>query len=396
MNQRTEKEMKEKIPVMPLLLLALFVTIGFMVKLFFGLHAMDADLGDMQHYYYPEGRMLFEHIDPYVNGAGAFPWTYILNVWIVAPFLPLHAAMIWEFLVIVLLLFLFSVFLSKTKYFRDIDVKKTVGLPILFVFAMVPISTTLGYGNIGALTCVFAIWSIFAAIQNKKWLSGILLAFALMKPHATGMIVLAFLASGYVLPAIIGVLITCAAFLVFCAYLPIAPVVALQELLSNSGNGEIGSQSRGIASIGSYFHLGLNEMYFLSAAIGIIYALLLTYYLKKHGVNDLFSISVPYTVALSFWFYECVQDEYILFLPRLVLCILGLKKGRFDVKDAIGFVLLSFGTIATDHAIENCFDLLRIPYAPIAPLMLTLLHGIIAVIGVDLCRRMVKLRETIN
>ncbi len=158
--------------------------------------------------------------------------------------------------------------------------------------------------------------------------SGLLLALAMMKPHATGLMIVPFIVTGCWVPVVIAIVAVVISFAVFCVYLPTDPINALNTLLNNAGGGKLWSQSHGICSFASDFGLGLNTVYFMSAAIAVVYMMVLIGYLKKNGIGDILSVSIPVAIALSFWFYECSHDEYIIFIPRMALCLYGARSGN--------------------------------------------------------------------
>lgn len=347
---------------------------------------------DYSQYYYPQGQLFWNKIDPSKDGGAAFPWAYVLDLFYVIPFFPLDISVIWGTIVYILVAGTLAAVCMKMLNDRL--------LGIVIVGAMSSLWYGFSYGNYGAMCCMFAIFSICLA-SNHKFFSGLFLALALMKPHATALIVFPLLLCGYIEVDIIAAVIVGAATIFFGIYIGENPLDKMLWLLSfgkSSGGSEVSpmlcDMTSGITDFLFLFGYEKSVIYITSVIVAAVYCIILCMVLYNHNVKSLWEISVPFAIGLSFWFYKNPQDEFILFIPLIIL-VMQLKKNnkkiRCNLFEAFEILVLSIGSIGCVLIIKEGLELLGIVVSSnVFCVIQSVFHGMVAIIGIDICRRMVR------
>ena len=273
----------QKTHLQKVLLIPFLVTVGFSVKLILTLHNfffLD------YHVYYHESSLFWSHINPITKSesGGAFPWAYLLNSLYVPPFFPEKTAKIYGICFMLGVYSLFIIILYKTVQKNTLGkagMSKNIKLYdcILFALSSVGLSATIGWGNIGCMCCICAFLSLLLS-KKRPVLGGLLMAFALMKPHTTGLLFFPLLLSGAYLSAIIAMALVFLSFLFFCVYLGTDMFTPLLSLLQNGSDGTLNCESYGIGSF--LIPLGMDSKFALlfSVAVSLIYAFVLYRYLN--------------------------------------------------------------------------------------------------------------------
>jgi hypothetical protein len=375
---------KLKIPI-----LVAFIPIAILsIDFFINKVIQGSYFSDFVYYYYPEGTVFFEGLDPTKSGGTAFPWSYVLDIFYVLPFMPLNFSVVWGN-VVYLCFTVILAFISTRKLGN-----KTIGIAI--TISSFPLLEGFSYGNYGALCCIFAIIALCFAEKNK-WISGLFLALAMMKPHATGLIAIGMLVGGYITIDFIAAGIVIVASVISSLVMGDYPWNVMLRLLSfGSGNTganapRLGDLSSGLTSFLIAFGAEKWVVYLSSAIIGVIYCGVIICIFRKKGIKDLWTLSIPCAFALSFWFFENPHDELILLIP-LIWFIKDMRDKydgfRCNIVEAIEIMVLLFGAIGLYLAFKKALILLGLPITEnVKFFMLTICHLIVAVIGVDICRR---------
>ncbi len=87
--------------------------------------------------YYTEGQMFLDHQNPYTV-AGAFPWTYVMNLFLVMPFLPRSVACCFGFVIMVCVFAALTYIMFKSdvwvKLSKDNALAKEVSFTLFFLY----------------------------------------------------------------------------------------------------------------------------------------------------------------------------------------------------------------------------------------------------------------------
>ena len=273
-------------------------------------------------------------------------------------------------------------------------------LGVAIVCAMFSLWFGISYGNYGAMCCVFAVFSIYFAPKNKL-LSGLFLAVALMKPHATALIAFPLLLCGYIEVDIIATIIVSVVTVFSGIYVGEYPWNMMLRLLSFGGpsvasevSPQLGDMTSGITDFLFLFGCDKHTVYFTSVIVAMIYCGAMFMFLYKHNVRSLWEISVPFAIALSFWFFENPQDEFILLIPLITL-VMQLKNKYKVLKcgmiEAFEIIVLGMGAMGCVLVIQEILETVGITVSQnLFYIMMSLFHGIVAVIGIAVCKGMIN------
>lgn len=271
--------------------------------------------------------------------------------------------------------------------------EKAMMWAFLMCLAMYPYSLTVGYGNIGAICCAFAVMSLYLKDKNKV-LAGICLAIALIKPHATGMFLLLFVLMGNWFSAVVAVLLVGASTAFAGWYLHTSIIDLLVHLLDNGSNGNMAYGSMGIASILSLVISNVSRVFMISFVMSIIYFGALYFYLRKNCVKDTWVLACVCSICVSTWYYENMQDEYVLIIPMFLLfqmCYEKYSEARGNIVELIMIAVMSMGGIGCDFMLKKPFELLLgFRNGEVVWILDTVFHLFIMCIGVCVCRYYVK------
>ena len=208
----------------------------------------------------------------------------------------------------------------------------TSALLAIFSFPLlIPLKNT---GNASSIICCMLILIGFWHEKYPK-LSGILLAFAMVKPQLALIFCVTLLLMRRFRILLIAAAIDIAAWLIVSFITQTSPLVLLTEFLATGAGGD--KSYAGIFTLftASDHHLAMG----LSMLAGIIYVCI------GHKLLSECKISVfkffPACIALTFWCYSFYNEFYILILP-VIVCVYVMIESK---KIAIPFVSALFMTI---------------------------------------------------
>lgn len=321
------------------------------INLVFGL---DPFFGDFT-IYYNEAQMFWNRINPIGEIGGAFPYAYVLNVFYVLPIKMIYAKT-YGFILFCIILFVFGFYIySWNKKYLKKDKKIIITISIFEFLAMFPWSVALPYGNIGTICCICAVLSIFYCNKNKL-LSSILLVIALIKPHATGTILIYYLFVKEYKILYYTIFILLISYIGSSLWLGIYPLHLLYMVFNNSATGALSCQSMGVASFLYIFGMKKTTIYFFSILVSLLYCLVLFSCIKIKGINNKWIRLVPFCVSATTWYYLNPPDEYILIIPVLVyvyyISVYNSKLFKCNLIEGIVLVTTSMGAVGCSYVIR--------------------------------------------
>ena len=382
----------KKIKLWYVLTIPVLLAIVFVARFWIGTRSF---MLDFSQFYWPESRIFWSRENP-LEVHGDFPWVYTLYAFYVMPWFPLNIAKICGFAILLVSLMFTGYISGRTiEESADISHRRALILGILIAFTIYPWASSVSWGNIGTLTCVAARLSLHACKARKEILAGVFLAVALIKPHATALIIVPMLLTRHISAVAIGGVLVLSSGLFASAWLGETPWNMLQMLFSNAGSGEFDFVSAGIMSFLLDFGIDNKTVFILSAIAGIAYCIYFTLKLYSEKTADIFTLSIPSVIALTFWFYKNGQDEYLLLIPVLMFSLLIWKRsGKFEcnIPEASIFLILCMGTCGLTRISCQILTVAGFGGEPVQWTLDSIWHLVIAVIGVYIVGRMVKER----
>lgn len=351
------------------------------------------------------------------TGWGTTPWGLLLGNlfypafldWKAAAFIPSTATSILEdlqayrelnsalepaeiYFVVINVLLLLATAIIVFKYFKPIskDMALTSCLISIFSFAqLIPLKNT---GNASSIVCCLM---ILICLLHEKYpkLSGILLAFAMVKPQLALIFCLPLLLMRRFKMVVIAALIDISAWLIVSIMTSTSPTTLLTEFLS----ADIGG-SKNYAGIFTLFTASnYNLAMLLSMLAGIIYVIVCHKLLSDCKICAFKFF--PACIAATFWCYSFSNEFYILILPAIVCIYLIVKSRDFVVPFGaalfmtVGIFILMLWFEAFNEVLGN-FDwnallaLDNVQEYVILWIMRTIFEGVTILIGLYLCRRL--------
>lgn len=257
-------------------------------------------------------------IGPISDGFHASPWGSFLGNVFYAGFIPYEYAKIY--LVILYCIVTFTV--AYLLYYKIKSFSFELGVTA-FVLS-VPSSQiilALKDGNAGGIICAFLV--IACLICNEHpYISGILLAFAMVKPQVASLICLAFILLGHFRPVILAAVIDIAGWGVTSVLVKKGMLELLREFLFANGKGTSNPFPGIFAFATDNFFAALSA----SMIFGVIFVCVIMFCLPRGAPEKL--KFYPAFMAVTFWSYSYTNDLYVLIVPALICLWLGIIKTR--------------------------------------------------------------------
>ncbi len=306
---------------------------------------------------------------------------------------PLEPAEIYFIVLNVIFLLATAIIIFQT--FKNLSKKLAWTSVLLAIFSfslLIPLKNT---GNASSIICCMLILIAFCHEKYPK-LSGILLAFAMVKPQLALIFCLTLLLMRRFKILFIAAAIDISAWLIVSFITKTGPSVLLTEFLATGAGGD--KSYAGIFTLftASDHHLAVG----LSMLAGIIYVCI------GHKLLSECKISVfkffPACIALTFWCYSFYNEFYILVLPVIVCVYVMIESNKM----AIPFVSALFMTIGIFFWMSfilngtisklmggvdwnSLLSLTSVPdYVVHTWITRTFFESVIILIGVYLCRRL--------
>ena len=328
----------------------------------------------------------------------AVPWSLILGQSFYAGFMSVRHA---EILIAVLhyVVYALSVLLLCSH------LKKYLADPVITALCLLPAAHfsyaySMYFGNEGAIICLLMIDVIFI-IRKHPYISGVLISLCMCKPQIAGIICLVFLLRGHVKPLVIGAVICLGAW--FAASV-ITQTTMLQLLQGCMNAGMYDENYVGPFQLLALAGVNKNIALGLSMFTGIIYTVLVYAYLRKNVQSaEIMHLAayVPACAASTVWMFKNGGDYLILIYPAafgLLMCLLEKVSRKDFVKIFLctAYLLLSRYIVTFFIALSSKDYLSFAVFGDIsaARTICKSLDGIIImIVGVMLCRMLVKYQE---
>lgn len=280
------------------------------------------------------------------------PWGLLLGNIFYPGFLPLTASRIY--FILLNFIAIISVAFSVHKKLAEKQTYVRFGIPMLALTSFT-FWHALHQGNAGGIICCLIILAILWH-NDFPVLSGIALAFAMVKPQISALVCLSFLLQRKYKPIFVAALIDIAAWLFVALIVRTSPVQLVRDFLSVATDSKTANNFKGIATILKGL-ISDSHILPLSMSIGIIFVLIF-HFLLKNKQSSLYAF-FPACIAAYFWSYSYGNDRFILFIP-LMLAIFFLEDAKSAQKQVLWFfisVIFSLGSFRGVRTITRIFHL---------------------------------------
>ena len=269
----------------------------------------------------------------------------------------------------------------------------TSALLAIFSFSLlIPLKNT---GNASGTICCMLI--LISFLQEKyPTLSGVLLAFAMIKPQLALIFCVTLLLMRRFKILFIAAAIDILAWLIVSFMLQTSPMVLLQEFLATGAGGD-----KSYAGIFTLFTASDHQLAMgFSMLAGIIYVLIGHKFLSDCKISAFKFF--PACIAATFWCYSFYNDFYILILPAIVCVYVMIESKKISIP-FVSALFMTFGvflwmwfifngTISEIIGVIDWNALLSLAtvqdYVVHTWIVRTLFEVGVILIGFDLCRRL--------
>ena len=191
-------------------------------------------------------------------------------------------------------------------------------------------------GNAGGMICAFLLMA-WLVCDDHPYVAGVLVAFAMVKPQAALIVCVMLLMMKRIKPLIVGAAVDISAWFAVSVMTKKGMFELLREFLFMSSD-KVGEPfSAGIFTL--VFDSYMSAVY-ASMTAGVIFVAVI-YALLPRDMPEMFRI-YPAFMAVTFWCYSYVNDNYVLVLP-VCLCAWLMLRGRKSVFWFLCGLWCSFG-----------------------------------------------------
>lgn len=267
---------------------------------------------------------LIPEIGTVTIGFGTTPWGLILGQLFYPGFLSESIARLY-FAALYIVVAIAMTMLIYRQYGAQLKANKATGC--LLCLLSLSYWFSFDQGNAGGLFCAAALISVLLADKNFV-VSGVCIAFAMIKPQVALLVCIAMLIYGKLKPLIVGAVIDVIAWIV-AAIVTHTSVFDLLSAVFNSGiGGPEQDQYVGIFTvlIDSFPEaFTVNGCMYMSMLFGLILTVVMTLCIKRLTSEVMFVMAPAFAIT-SFWSYSWNNDKFILFVPVLAFLLLYAKE----------------------------------------------------------------------
>lgn len=342
------EELYRRILLFVICLISLTTVISIVYQVKSGLHYTDFTFRWKECYY------LFNGINPLgsVNGeiilpevgqiddvSGAMPWTYILGIIINPPFLPYEFAKVYILVFITALAMITSVVVYKKMIKLGLD-KNWAIIAALVVFTNASWVSTIAAGNNAFLVVCFLVIMV-CIIDDHPYISGVLLAFAMMKPQIAAVFYISLLLKRKWKTIISSLAVIFIAWMIAAFLAKTSPIEMLFGIYQQGVSYDL-SVNYGFFNLLKYIGVSNQTVLLLSAFFGCAILVIVSIYIIKTPElckNEFLYYSVAAVVS-TFWFYKFAHDYLINIIFALCWVIY-----MFSAKKNLSTLILGCGSI---------------------------------------------------
>ena len=297
------------------------------------------------------------------------------------------------YLIVVNVILLLATAIIIFQTFKNLSHKFALPAFLLAIFSTAQLIPLVNTGNASSIICCLLILISFLQEDHPK-LSGILLAFAMVKPQLALIFCLTLLLMRKFKILFIAAAIDIAAWLIVSFMVNTSPITLLTEFVAAGAGGD-----KSYAGIFTLFTASNHNLAMeLSMLAGIIYVCICHKFLSGCKISAFKFF--PACIAATFWSYSFYNDFYILILP-VIICVYVMIESR-DFAIPFGSALfMTFGVFFWMIFITKINSLLGVVdwntllslntvpnYVVHTWITRTFFESLIILIGLYLCRRL--------
>ena len=302
----------------------------------------------------------------------------------------LEPAEIYFIVLNVIMLLATAIIIFQT--FKNLSRKLAWTSALLAIFSAVQLIPLINTGNASSVICCILILISFLQEDYPK-LSGVLLAFAMVKPQLALIFCVTLLLMRQFKILLIAAAIDISAWLIVSFMTKIAPFVLLTEFLATGAGGDTSYAGIFTLFTASNHHLAMG----LSMLAGIIYVFVGHKFLSECKISAFKFF--PACIASTFWCYSFYNDFYILILPAMICVYIMIETKDFVVPFGaavfmtVGIFLLmiylaNINVLLSVIDWNTLFGLETVRYIVHTWVIRTFWEGVVILIGLYICRRL--------
>ncbi len=281
------------------------------------------------------------------HSVGYMPWAYLLGDLFVGHFESMTAAAIYASCVFILLTVVTVTVLYDTLV-RNYGKNKTMFFVIIMAFlSQWSLASSWRAGNYGFQCCCMAVLAV--CLKEKKILSGILLAFSLVKPQIGGLVFITFfLLQEYavVITAAVVSVLSCLIASLMTGEMPWTLLFELLEMYNIDMLVEYPAKNNGIFTFLRNFHIPNTVIMIMSMLAGILLCIWAVKKLSKLQKADRFLLFSPAALMAPIWFYYNPYDKGIMIVPIIVIIFRIYHADNLRFFDGVKYFLMFVNCVA--------------------------------------------------
>lgn len=333
------------------------------------------------------------------------PWSYLLTTIYSPGFLPLEIARVYGMIIFIVLVILDILVINKifNKYF-ECNIFITIGV---FLLAYPKVIAVWMQGNNAIMVSSFIIYGIYFLLEDKEYIAGIFLGFAMVKPQTAFLFFIPLLFMKKYRTVIVSIAIVLSAWIVTAFMLNENVFSMFFASFERGVNQEGDERYSGIFSVLSLFNIGRDISMKISMALGLLLQIIMSIYLsfksKLYGKRFCLYLAFVTTSTLSpLWMYSSVGDFIVQFIMISFMMMYfdrkdNLENGRIKLINVIiNTLIMLFVFRFIDNGIGVILKLLLPDLYVTMSLIFTFIIDIIfIIIGLWICINIEKLYKII-
>ena len=260
-------------------------------------------------------------------GAGfhAVPWGCLLANVFYAGFLPYHSAEIYFIALYIAVI----IGVSFLLYVKTKTLSKELGI-MSFIISLTSTNLFIAIheGNAGGMICAFLV-TAWLICDEHPYISGILIGLAMVKPQDAAIVCVAMLLMRRFVPVVVAAVIDVVAWAGTSYLVKRGMFELIKEFLFGSQRTNVGADV--INPFAGIFTLATDN-FLLSVAASMIFGIIFVYVMYRSlpaDMPEMFKI-YPAFMAMTFWCYSYVLDNYVLIIPACICLWLMLKSAELS------------------------------------------------------------------
>ena len=284
------------------------------------------------------------------------PWSYLMSTIMAPGFLPYNIAQIYG-MVFFIALVVFDV-ICLNKIFEKVFGNHSPLWIGIFILAMPRLAAVWIQGNNAIMVSSFLIYMFYFVIEDKEYVAGIFLAFAMVKPQVALLFCMPLLFRKKFKTIIVGAAIVLVFWAITLVILQQNPIESISLTLERGMNQKGDTRYAGIMNFLTLYGLPRGTVMKMSMAVGIVIELIAIVFLmrKRKTESEKFNMYIMFAVTSivsALWMYSSPGD-YVVQASMILLLISYYKHLSDDTGISAGkrigvFALILIAYKYVDH-----------------------------------------------